>query len=425
MGEADPRAPLVRRSLDTDDLVEARVKRDQQEVADNRLWSAIVAGNSDPTSIHLKYEQAVKRAEGLGFRYRPSTEIAQGPVEEIIRRIQALPPASERAHPLEAALLGRDQRPQTSLSDALDLYINEIAKTELSRKSPAQKTRWINERKQAVSSFVKVIGDKPIDDITRDDARAYFRHWSERVAPDDHNAKQLSPSTANRSIGLLKTLYGAYFQQISEFDRPNPFRNLHFAENEEGKRPPFSVEWIEQKIFAPGALERMNREARGLTLALVDTGARMSELCNLMQPAIVLDHPVPHINIRPSTDREQPREIKTASSVRIIPLVGVALSVFQAHPEGFPRYRDKEASLSAEMNKFLRNHDLFPSPRHTAYSFRHSFEDRMKVAGIDFELRCILMGHSMDRPGYGQGGSLEWQRDELQKIVLPFDPSIV
>ncbi|MEO9963870.1 MAG: hypothetical protein ABJF07_26585, partial [Nisaea sp.] len=390
------------------------MKRDQQEVADNLFWSEIVSAHSDPASIQVKYEQAVRRAEGLGFRYRPSMEIAQGPIEDIIRRVQALPPASEKAQPIEAALLGREQRPQTSLSEALDLYINEIAKTGLSRKSPAQKNRWINERKRAVLSFVKLIGDKPIEDITRDDARAYFRHWLERVAPDDQKAKQLSASTANRSIGLLKKLYGSYFQHIAEFDRPNPFRNLNFAENEEGKRPPFSAEWIEKEIFALGALERMNREARGLTLALADTGARMSELCNLPESAIVLDHPVPHINIRPSFDREQPREIKTASSVRTIPLVGVALSVFQAHPAGFPRYRDKEASLSAEINKFLRKHRLFPTPKHTAYSFRHAFEDRMKVAGIDFELRCILMGHSMDRPEYGQGGSLEWQRDELR-----------
>jgi hypothetical protein len=49
----------------------------------------------------------------------------------------------------------------------------------------------------------------------------------------------------------------------------------------------------------------------------------------------------------------------------------------------------------------------------------------MKDGGLEDELRRILMGHTIDRPKYGSGGSLEWRRDELMKIVLPFDPAIV
>jgi hypothetical protein len=45
--------------------------------------------------------------------------------------------------------------------------------------------------------------------------------------------------------------------------------------------------------------------------------------------------------------------------------------------------------------------------------------------GIDEELRRILMGHAIDRPKYGSGGSLEWRHAELKKIELAFDPSIV
>jgi hypothetical protein len=35
------------------------------------------------------------------------------------------------------------------------------------------------------------------------------------------------------------------------------------------------------------------------------------------------------------------------------------------------------------------------------------------------------MGHAIDRPKYGSGGSLEWRQSELRKIELAFDPSIV
>ena len=100
-------------------------------------------------------------------------------------------------------------------------------------------------------------------------------------------------------------------------------------------------------------------------------------------------------------------------------------AVFQKHKDGFPRYRNRENDLSATLNKYFKENSLFPTADHKIYSFRHSFEDRMKEANLDDELRRILMGHAIDRPRYGMGGSLEWRRDELLKIVLQFNQSIV
>ncbi len=41
----------------------------------------------------------------------------------------------------------------------------------------------------------------------------------------------------------------------------------------------------------------------------------------------------------------------------------------------------------------------------------------MKEGHIDYELRMLLMGHKNDRPEYGTGGSLEYQRKEPLKIA--------
>ena len=69
------------------------------------------------------------------------------------------------------------------------------------------------------------------------------------------------------------------------------------------------------------------------------------------------------------------------------------------------------------MDHFYGGRTLFPTPKHHIYSFRHSFEKRMLEAGLDYGLRCTLMGHKNDRPQYGDGGSLEFRRDELLKIA--------
>jgi len=42
----------------------------------------------------------------------------------------------------------------------------------------------------------------------------------------------------------------------------------------------------------------------------------------------------------------------------------------------------------------------------------------MLEAGLDYGLRSTLMGHRNDRPMYGDGGSLVFRRNELQKIII-------
>jgi len=61
-----------------------------------------------------------------------------------------------------------------------------------------------------------------------------------------------------------------------------------------------------------------------------------------------------------------------------------------------------------------------PTANHRIYSFRHSFEKRMLEAGLDYGLRCTLIGHYNNRPEYGDGGSLSFRRDELAKMTLDF-----
>ena len=43
----------------------------------------------------------------------------------------------------------------------------------------------------------------------------------------------------------------------------------------------------------------------------------------------------------------------------------------------------------------------------------------MQEAGLDYGLRCTLMGHKNTRPQYGDGGSLEYRRKEMLKIAHP------
>jgi integrase len=192
-----------------------------------------------------------------------------------------------------------------------------------------------------------------------------------------------------------------------------PLTDLSFKEADAKKRPPFSAKWIREKLMAPGALDGLNPEARAILLVMVNTGCRPSELAALSANTIHLNHNVPHIAIEP-----EGRQVKSKYAKRTIPLLGVSLEAMRAFPKGFSRYQKNSASLSATVNKFLRENCLMESDGHTLYSLRHAFEDRMLAAGIDDRIRRDLFGHRLTRERYGDGATLEQKQQLLQAAAL-------
>ncbi|MDW9689326.1 integrase [Sinorhizobium meliloti] len=431
----DSRAPTIRIALGTRDLGEARVKRDAHERADDELWASFCA-DGDRAAALARYNAVVARAAALGFTYRHlSSILAEESASAILSRLGALKDAKP-ASVEETAILGGIASPRVSLSQALEEFVTVIVADELRGKSPAQYKLWLAERKRAIKNFEAVCGPRSIHDITRKDAILFYEWWQHKIAPargtDGETVTPThSPSSGNHDLRVLRVLYRRYFTHKGGDAKEikNPFDNLSFAEEKVGedekKRRPFTTDWIQNVILAPGALAGLNEEARAIVLTLVETGCRPGEVGNLLPERIMLSDAVPHIAIKPSRDPRAPRQIKTKSSIRRVPLVGVALEAMRKFPNGFPRYRDKSNSLSAVLGKFFRENGLFPTDEHVIYSFRHSFEDRMKEGHVDAELRKILMGHAIDRPDYGDKGGMAWRRDSMARIALPFDPAIV
>lgn len=420
----------IRHSLKTNSLEIARIRRDGFETADDEYWASLVLSETESQSGKLarsamakRYKSAQARALASGFVYKPVEELAQPEnLEEVVDRLLALKTNQDgNIAPQEAeAILGGIEEPVATVSEALELYINEIAIDDQLGKSDRQKYQWQKVKRLSAAYFVDVIGDIPLSDISRDHALQFQKWWKNRILAPPKGEKAISPNTVNRHIGNMRLLYRAYFQHIGEEERQNPFRNLFLKAKSRVEVPAFDDEWVRTKILEPGKLLGLRRELQLITYILIETGCRPSEIINLKPDDIRLDADVPHIAIRPT----QKRQIKTESSIRDIPLVGVALQAALRAPDGFEHYHDRNELFSANMMKAFRTRKLFPTANHVIYSFRHSFEKRMQEANIDYGLRCLLMGHANSRPSYGDGGSLEYRRDELLKIAHPFDQNI-
>jgi len=387
----------IRHSLNTDSLDIAKVRRDAQAVADDNFWRALALEAADNNGVS-EVTRAIEEKK------------------EILDRLKVLKSKSgNKVMPEKTeidALLGgvfEPRKPVVTVSQAFKLYIEKISYDDQFNKDDDQLYSWKKVKRTSRDYFIEVMGDLDMEKITRKDALKY-----------EAGKAGVKPNTANRHIGNIRGLYTSYFKHIGEEDKTNPFRNIHFTGSSKSSVAAFENLWVTQRILVPGLFDRLNDELKSMIYVLIETGARMSEICNLMPDDIHLNESVPYISIRPRDNRE----LKTPDSERNIPLVGVALEAMKSTPEGYDKYRGKGTLVSANLMKAFRKRELLPTKDHVIYSFRHAFEKRMQEADIDYALRCTLMGHKNNRPAYGDGGSMEYRRDALMKIVHPFSAEI-
>ena len=368
-------------------------------------WRGLIAGQS--FEAQRQYDAARKRARVLGFTYVPVDELARAPLEEILARLDKLREIGGIEKGAEvAALLGGATVPPVMLSSLVETYEN-LVRSDIRDLSADQLRKWRNHKKRAVLNLITVIGDKPITSIRREEAMDFRDWWQARVM-----AEGLDNATANKDIGRLSAMF-RLIERKRRLGMTPIFADLRFGAGDESRREAFEPAFIQSRILKRTALEQLNDEARRVIFIMVETGLRPAEIVNLTKDTIILGGKTPHVMVRPDG-----RRMKTDESRREIPLVGVALAAAKAQPNGFPRYRDKSAALSATINKFLTENGLRPTPAHSLYSIRHTFEDRLTAVEAPEKVIAALMGHKFSRPRYGQGPSLMQKQSWLLKIAF-------
>lgn len=395
----------VRVADDPKGVKAGRVAR-QKNAELEAYWKGLRDGRSH--EAQRRYDAARKRARAFGFDYATAAEIAASrPVLEILRRVEVLTTRGVVEDEAEvAAVLGGESPPAIKLSGLFEVY-EKIVRAELTDLSPDQLRKWRNPKKRAIANLMAVIGDKELARISRADALDFKEKWQTRIL-----GEELERGTANKDFGQLSTM----LRRVEEHHRLGLtpiFADLRIADAGDDSRVPFDPGFVQDRILKDGALASLNAEARAVVYIMVETGLRPSEIVNLGRETMALDADIPHVQVRPDG-----RRMKTRHSRRDVPLVGVALMAARAHPNGFPRYRDKSALLSATVNKFLAEHDLRPTPDHTLYSLRHTFKDRLRAVEAPEELIDGLMGHKTDKPQYGAGHGLAQKQRWLHKIAL-------
>jgi integrase len=166
---------------------------------------------------------------------------------------------------------------------------------------------------------------------------------------------------------------------------------------------------------------------RWLVALISDTGMRLSEGAGLLKSDIQLASDIPYVRIQ----KHPWRNLKTASSERIIPLCGQALwaaeQIVGSDPTSqfaFPRYNQQDTtkanSASAALNKWLQQ---YVPIRCMMHSFRHSMRDRLRSVQCPSDIADQIGGWTSEGvgQGYGSGYPLSVLNEWVEKAIVGLD----
>ncbi|WP_315792532.1 tyrosine-type recombinase/integrase [Bradyrhizobium sp. SZCCHNRI1002] len=427
VADLDPRKEIKKstkvRFVDDPQAKRASKIADKLDEANQVYWAQLLAGRHNEARQQLTL--ATKRAIQLGFVFQSAAEVAGLPaIEAILARIEALAPMTGPALADETSKIDRVATlgSTTALSGVMISTLPQEYKSYLSvenkKKTEDQLRKWDNRNKAACNNLITAIGeDKDILAVDRADAKKFREWWGRRITE-----KGMTNGGANKDIWGVGKMIRTICERDSLKD-PEAFAGLGF-EKDDGQREAFEPDFVRDTICNPANFNT-NHEAFDAMLVMVETGARPSEIVALDATHIHLDANIPYISIR-----EEGREVKTRSSIRDVPLVGVALEAMRRHPKGFERYHNNPDALTALVNKHLRK--LQPEVNEekgdkylTMYGIRHCFKDRLRAVHTPDGMMDALMGHeegseqgNRNKPKYGNGHTLQTKLETLNKIAF-------
>ncbi len=302
--------------------------------------------------------------------------------------------------------------------------------------------KTIDDKRAVAGLLIRIVGDLPIDLISRQDARK-FRETALKLPP---RINQLPPGqslkqvieTATSTISF--TTFNNYVKNLTTFFsyairegycQRNPFDGLRVKQR--GKVSE------ERSVFTEDDLRRLFSRASyapadtskphqyWLPLLGLYTGARLTELCQLYLDDVVSIGGVDCLYIRASRPDQK---LKTASSERLVPihskLKGLGFLEFIQRQRSAGQQRvfpeltcHKKHGYGAGASKWftrvrerlgLRDGDV----KKDFHSFRHTFADHLKQKGAQEGLVGGLLGHQSEGITFGRYG-----KDFRPEVLVP------
>ena len=260
-----------------------------------------------------------------------------------------------------------------ALQQALQNYhsLKDTGKVDLFFRSSERFVRYV----------IEGLGDRPIDRYSSADAAAFRDQLFE---------KGLSSSSVKHTSASIRSILNLSIKEYG-LSCDNAFEQTFIPDrNDVTKRLPMPIENLR---LIQETCRKTDEDLRWLIALISDTGMRLAKAASLLNTDIQMDHNIPHVSLK----RHAWRQLKTANSERVIPLVGTSLWAALRTRECtdtefvFPRFTDAMRcnwnSASAMLNKWIK-----PLVLHgcVVHSFRYSLRNRLRAVETPSEIADVF-----------------------------------
>ena len=384
------------------------------------------AAGLDPDTPMRKWEKAVTSAEQMVSDVVVIPSGCEDEDEELRRSVLAdeLERAKADSVLYKAVMSPSAPAPAPTLLDAKEIYSAERMGGATGRNQRNRLERVCSRLEAALGPLNKF----PLADLRRAHGRKLRDYMLSQKKSD---GSPLAPASITREIDMIRAIVSI---GLTEFDLvamvPNPFEKLEIPKtNASGPES----EWSKRDSLPVDVLLAMRQRMRGklrvpalglIWRLLEGTGCRGAEVVGLRREDVILDVPYPHIWVRWHEDRR----LKTAVSIRAVPLVADALEAAseavrasEGHTMLFPKYAYEAGpdAVSQALMKHLRQ--VSTNKRHVVYSLRHNMKDWLLEAKTSERDENRIMGHTMsgigDRFYGGEDARLKVMYEAMEKAV--------
>lgn len=367
----------------------------EEEAAEQQMLDEWAEEEAEETANHL--------ARAIRILERQRAEVGAPPLDPAIRAVIAPQLPAVASTPAAAAPPAATPAPAASgyaLSSLIPIWKRE--------RRPAEKTV------QSAARAVDEMGDPDVSAVRRQTIIAY----RDRLLEEGKAIK-----TINTRLSFIRILLG--IAKDRGYVEVNHADDTALAEDRRAveARMPYKPDQIAAVESATESMKETLPALYWLPRLGRWTGARLNELHQLRKRDIVVREGVPGLMITDEGDSGQgvPMRLKNPGSRRWVPLAGPVRGFAQwveTRPDGplFPAKPNKYGIISDAFSKrygrFLRDVLKITDDRVNFHSWRHTFADMCRAAGVQPEERMALMGHTEGGAAgtYGAGDGLPPRR---------------
>ncbi|EKB1980529.1 tyrosine-type recombinase/integrase [Vibrio parahaemolyticus] len=246
--------------------------------------------------------------------------------------------------------------------------------------------------------------------------------------------KGLSAKTVKEYIAANKQFFD-YCERIELIEK-NVFKAIKAPKSRVAKASQQRDRWQLKelkKLFSSSEYRKKDVQFNWTTKIQLYHGCRPSEVCQLTTSDIQIIEGVPCITI---SDSETDQRLKTSNAYRTIPLHSQLIKegfleyvqgrreqkqkqLFDYKPHG--ENKDWSFRYRTNLGKLQTAIGMKPNARPTAYSFRHTFVDELKIADTPEHIVAEIVGHAHPNITFGRYGK-QAKIQQLNEAVNKFPP---